>query len=68
MTSPDKQLITVVDGPTVDGNRLHSATTGIIYSVILANGMVVTSPERFAPEPIQSERRNKPEAAQKKRA
>lgn len=44
--TPDRKLITV-NGPVVDLKYLHTATTGIIYSVSMANGMVVTSPERF---------------------
>lgn len=47
MAAIDRKLITVVDGPTVNGRQLHTATTGIIYSVSLANGMIVTSPETF---------------------
>jgi len=44
-----KQKIIVVNGPVAerDHDSLHSSASQLIYSVSLANGMVITSPDRF---------------------
>lgn len=39
--------ITTINGPVIEGYMLQPQTSGVIYSVSLANGMVVTSPEGF---------------------
>ncbi len=44
--TPEKKLITV-NGPVVESSQFQSGSTGIIYSVSLSNGLVVTSPEQF---------------------
>lgn len=42
----DDTIITV-NGPVIEGHMLQPQQTGVIYSVSLSNGMVVTSPEEF---------------------
>ena len=44
MANSDTNVLTI-NGPIVGADRLGSS--GIIYSISLANGMVVTSPEGF---------------------
>jgi hypothetical protein len=39
--------IILINGPLAEGELLHSPSNSVIYSVTLANGMVVTSPEGF---------------------
>lgn len=43
----DNNLIITVNGPVIEGHLLQSQTSGVIYSVSLSNGMIVTSPEGF---------------------
>ena len=43
----DDNLIVTVNGPVIEGHMLQPQASGVIYSVSLANGMVVTSPETF---------------------
>lgn len=40
-------LITI-NGPVVDAEFFYSPSSRLIYSISLMNGMVITSPEKFA--------------------
>jgi hypothetical protein len=43
----DENPIITVDGPVIEGYLSLPHASGVIYSVSLSNGMVVTSPEGF---------------------
>ena len=52
---PQREDIVVVNAPTVDiyrpeGLSPSDYSPGIIYSVQLSNGLIVTSPDRFPTE------------------
>jgi len=40
-------LIVPINGPVIEADMLQPQASGVIYSVSLSNGMVVTSPETF---------------------
>jgi hypothetical protein len=50
-----EEIIVVVNGPTVDIYRpesdcSHEYSPGIVYSIQLSDGSIVTSPDRFPTE------------------
>ncbi len=47
MSTPENKLITV-NGPVVKYSRSGEVQSQIVYSISLSNGMVITSPDRFA--------------------